>query len=718
MLRRLLESANMPARRPELGARFESSLPGVHVIGDLAGAPLLKLAMEQGRSLAEYLASIRKTGPGYDVVIAGAGAAGLNCALALQERELRVLVLEKARIANTIYEFPEAKMVYDEPVGQTAMGPLWLGESRREELLANWHAAAKHIEIHEKEPIIALERTNEGWLVRSGSGAVYKTRRVVIATGQSGTPRKLGVPGEDAGNVHHRLYNPSQFAEERIVVVGGGNSAVEAALVLAARNDVTLVHRGQDFHRLFKANREKLDAIKTMTNAVVESIGPDVVLRGGERLPFDRVFVLIGSESPAAFLQQLGLRMENDWSANPWLPAGLAAMGVIGIALAMYWLTLAAAAGLLVTGWRGNRWSWLALSLSISYTVYAVKGGDNNEFWPFKGWGHAMLSFGGRPWSFWYTVLFTALMTVFGIQAAKRWGWDRGDRFQMWRYASLIGFQWIFFFLIPEFLFRIAVQNQWLGEALARDSNFTNNLWRSYGLVYAWPLFFYTFFGNPHKVWIYWGLLLSFGIIPLLVIFHGKRYCSWVCGCGGLAETFGDRWRHLAPKGDAAVRWERMNSVILGAAVIVTLLVLGKDTYTVLTKPAAQGLEIYHLIADVWLAGILPVGLYPFLGGKMWCRYWCPLAKMMELFSAWYTRIRWSRFSIQANEKCIACGECTRNCQVGIDVMKYAMLQREIDNVNSSCIGCGICITVCPMDVLHFGEGKRKQNASSLVQIV
>jgi len=430
------------------------------------------------------------------------------------------------------------------------------------------------------------------------------------------------------------------------------------------------------------------------------------------------VFVLIGSETPTEVLESLGLRLENDWSGNGWAAAGLAGGAVAGLATGWWAVFWAALAGLAWAGWRGNRWAWLAVSMGISYTVYGVKGGDGNEFWPFRGWGHALLSFGGRGWSFWYTVLYTGLMTVFGLQAAKRWGWDYRDRFQLWRYASLIGFQWVFFFLIPEFLFRWAVEHQWLGEALARDPNFTNNLWRSYGLVYAWPLFFYTFFGNPHEVWICWGMVLSFGIIPALVLFHGKRYCSWICGCGGLAETLGDRWRHLAPKGEAALRWERMNAWVLGAAVVVTLLVVARDLWGVFGKAAPGALEYYHLVADVWLVGILPVGLYPFLGGKVWCRYWCPLAKMMELFSGWYTRRRWSRFAIRANDKCIACGECTRNCQVGIDVMRFALLQREIDNANSSCIGCGICVTVCPMGVLKFTEEKGKQNADKLVQIM
>jgi polyferredoxin len=104
--------------------------------------------------------------------------------------------------------------------------------------------------------------------------------------------------------------------------------------------------------------------------------------------------------------------------------------------------------------------------------------------------------------------------------------------------------------------------------------------------------------------------------------------------------------------------------------------------------------------------GILPVTLYPFLGGKIWCRYWCPLAKMMDLFSHAFTKLGISRYRIEANDKCIACTECSRNCLVGIDVMGFALKQESITNANSSCIGCGVCVTVCPMDVLSFGRGK------------
>ena len=223
------------------------------------------------------------------------------------------------------------------------------------------------------------------------------------------------------------------------------------------------------------------------------------------------------------------------------------------------WLGGVVAAGafaaLLTTAVRGSRWSWLGVGFLGFYSLYGIKMGAGQEFWPYTGWAYELFKFGDRPVQFWYTVLYTVVMTFFGIQALKRWGLDRRDKFQIWRFSSLITFQWVFFFLMPEFLFQWAIKYQWVGERLAADPQFAEQAWRTYGIVYAWPLFFYTFFYSPHQIWIIWGVVLAFGVIPVFVVWHGKRYCSWICGCGGLAETLGDRWRHLAPKGKASLRW-------------------------------------------------------------------------------------------------------------------------------------------------------------------
>jgi len=677
------------SQRPVIDDRFESSVRGIYVIGDLAGAPVVKIAMEQGYAVARTIAArVRNTqkAEGYDVIVAGAGAAGLNAALEAQGLGLRVLVLEKGQIANTINDFPEGKWIYAEPESAPAKGKLWFDAASKEDLITRWRESVREnrLEIKTGEGLEAIEKNKDGgFWVRTAHG-IYQTQTIVIATGQHGTPRKLGVPGEERKTVFHAFYSAKMHQNDAILVVGGGNNALETALLLAKNSSVTLSYRGDRFDRPFRDNRQKLDEaeaagkLQVLRNSTVTQFGAStctLTTKDGPReIPYDQAFVLIGTEAPTGFLRSLGLKLENDWNVS--------------------------------------RFAWLALSFSIAYTIYGVKQGAGHEYWPYRGWGYDAFSFFHRPWSFWYTVLYTLVVTVFGIQAMKRWGIDRKDKFQIWRYVSLIGFQWTFFFLIPEFLVQWTAHTRWVGAALAHDPG---NAWRAYGLIYAWPLFFYTFFSAPSQVWVVWGVLLSFVIMPILVMFHGKRYCSWICGCGGLAETLGDRWRHLAPKGNTSIAWERMNAVVLAGAVAVTLLVLGKDAVAAFRMPAAGGLQIYHLIADTWLVGILPVALYPFFGGKVWCRYWCPLAKMMELFSAVFARFHLSRFAISSNDKCIACGECSRNCQVGIDVMKYALRQEILDNSNSSCIGCGICVTVCPMDVLSFG--REPVQVSRFVQI-
>ncbi len=727
MLRQLaaiFDSPNAFSRRPVVDERFESNVRGLFVVGDLAGAPVVKLAMEQGHRVAEHIASLpdarASEREALDVVVIGAGAAGLNAALTLQERGLRVLVIEKSKIASTIEDFPEGKWIYAEPESRPAVGKLWLGGASKEDLLERWHAAVRDnlLDVRVGDEVTGIAHRIGHFDIKTANGA-FRARRVILATGQRGNPRWLGAPGEDRPAIYHRLYNPGHYRDENVVVVGGGNSAVEAALALStAGAHVTLIHRGALFERLFKANRKALvDAesagrLKVMRSAKVTAFGDNECIAGTTLVPYRHAFVLIGAEAPVDFLRSLGLQLENDWTGNPWVAAALT-FGVLA-GIAWFWpIALAALAGLLWTAIQGrSRFALLGISFLAAYSIYGIKNGPGAEFWPYGGWGYTATSFFNRGPGFWYTVAYTLVMSVFGVRAMKRWGFDRGDRFQIWRYVSLLGFQWIFFFVVPEFLFQYAVQYEWVG-ALAKDPQFAGAAWRSYGLIYAWPLFFYTFFDAPHQIWIVWGALLSFGILPLLALFHGKRYCSWICGCGGLAETLGDRWRHLSPKGNEAIKWEWMNLVVLIAASLITLAATFADVWTMLREGSGLARHWYKLVVDVWLVGIIPVTLYPFLGGKIWCRYWCPLAKLMQFYSAAFTRFKASRFAIRSNDKCIACGECTRYCQVGIDVMNYALTQRVLDNLNSSCIGCGICVTACPMGVLSFSD----QPAPNLVQI-
>ncbi len=736
-VRAIFASVDGPTRRPALDDKRRSNVPGLYVIGDLAGAPVIKLAMAQGVEVIETIAKERGPRPTdpdvLDVLVVGAGAAGLNAALAAKEKGLRVRVLEKGKIANTIEDFPEGKWVYAEPDQTPPKGKLWLDGAAKEDLVARWHAivAENALDVRVEEPLTALARDKSGLFTATTPNGTHRAWRVVLSTGQRGTPRKLGVPGEGRERVYHRLYSPRKYAREKILVVGGGNSAVEAALTLSEANEVTLSYRGDRFARLFKDNERKLaeavaaGRVRTLLGSNVKEFGAAsarLSLAAGAgreeilEVPYDHAFVLIGAEAPVAFLRSLGIRLENEWTGSLARAALLALATLVGLwilggksPLAAFLPSAAGAAvaalslaSLVATAWRGDRFARLALMFLAAYSVYGIKFGKGEEFWPYRGWGYAALSLAQRPWAFWYNILYAIAMTVFGLQALKRWGLDRRDTFQTWRYISLISVQWVIAVIVPEILFQWAIRYRWVGESLATNPQFAEQMWRAYGIVYAWPLFFYTFFYDPHVIWIVWGIVLTFLILPVVAIFHGKRYCSWVCGCGGLAETLGDRWRHLAPKGKTSVRWERMQTAVLVAAFVVTGAMLAKDVVGGLSGVAPKGVRVYRLLVDVWLVGILPISLYPFLGGKIWCRYWCPLAKLMHLQSAFWTRLRLSRFAIRSNDKCIACNECSRNCQVGIDVMSFALKEEPIENVNSSCIGCGICVTVCPMDVLTF----------------
>ncbi len=742
----LFASADGPNRRPQLSANLESNIPGLFVVGDLAGAPVIKLAMEQGYNVIEHIAHLKSPkvnggGDVLDVLVVGAGAAGLNAALGARDKSMSCLLVEKAKMANTIENFPEGKWVYAEPDKSPSKGKLWLDGAQKEDLIKRWNQIVEEnqLDVRVEEPLTALIKKN-GLFEATTSKQTYRAKWIVLATGQRGNPRKLNVAGEEQEHVYHRLYSPRQYKDEDLLVVGGGNSAIEAALTLCEQNRVVLSYRGTEFSSLFKDNRQALDdavaagKICVLFNSNVKYFEAEqAVLSVGDAskeqtMPMQHAFVLVGSEVPVHFLKSLGIKLENEWGGSLLRSLMLSAAAMVGLwffggqtgypsfdqevaswAGAAFTFTVIAA--LIQFGRQGDRWAWLGISFLAWYTIYGVKVGTGAEFWPFKNWGYAAFSFLDRPWSFWYTVIYTVLMTAFGVQALKRWGLDRKDRFQIWRFVSLLGFQWLFFFVIPEFLFQWAVKYQWVGE-LANDPVFADQSWRSYGIVYAWPLFFYTFFYNPHHIWVVWGLLLTFVLIPLFVLFNGKRYCSWICGCGGLAETFGDRWRHLAPKGETAVRWEKMNMAVLLFATLVTVVMLVRDIWGLFGGTADLSIAIYRISVDVWLIGILPVTLYPFLGGKIWCRYWCPLAKLMDIMSNIYVRFGISRYHIQPNDKCISCYECSRNCLVGIDVMSYAMKQETLNNSNSSCIGCGICVTVCPMDVLAF-EPKPKQSFPS-----
>ena len=195
----------------------------------------------------------------------------------------------------------------------------------------------------------------------------------------------------------------------------------------------------------------------------------------------------------------------------------------------------------------------------------------------------------------------------------------------------------------------------------------------------------------------YVALGLTFVALPVFVHFFGSRFCSWICGCGAIAETLGDDVRHLAPRGPKSIRFENIAArSVLVLASVVTILTMFLGNWAL----ASEGMAFYGVWVDTMLAGAMGLGLYWFFGNRVWCRFFCPLRMYMNLIGSFMSRFK----IVPSKDKCIACGQCSRHCQMGIPVMDFAKRAETLDLSNSSCIGCGICVDVCPVDVLHWTE--------------
>lgn len=296
----------------------------------------------------------------------------------------------------------------------------------------------------------------------------------------------------------------------------------------------------------------------------------------------------------------------------------------------------------------------------------------------------------GKEASQWflYGFLYTVVMLVMGVRMVAKY---QRNRYQLIRTGSVLFFQTAFAFLIPEILVRL---NQPYFDF--------KNMWPlDYDFFFEWNLSTLLQSGNLGVFMLVWGIVLFVVGVPVLTYFFGKRwYCSWVCGCGGLAETLGDPWRQLSDKSLRAWRVERylVHSVLV-FSIVMTALVL----YTYFTgKSEVFGLNSYSVrswygfLIGATFAGVVGTGFYPLMGNRVWCRFGCPLAAYLGIVQ----RLK-SRFRITTNGgQCISCGNCSTYCEMGIDVRWYA--QRGQDIVRASCVGCGVCSAVCPRGVLRL----------------
>ncbi len=313
---------------PHISADFETNVPGVFIAGELGGMGLIRKTAEQGR---QAMAAIRKRSGKHaaalDVVIVGAGPAGISAGLSAIHHGLRYRIIEQEdSLGGSVYHYPRNKLAMTAPVKLDLIGTVRLGaEVQKERLLEFWNeiVGKTKLTMNFNERFEGLETHADGtYQVRTSRGS-YHTNSVLLALGRRGTPRKLGVPGEELPKVVYRLVDAEQYVGRAVLVVGGGDSALEAALAIAAQpgTDVALSYRGEAFGRVKEKNRLALDeqvrtgrVRKLLKSRVLRIDAEQVVLEldGGvsEALKNDQVVVCAGGELPTPLLRSIGIRFE------------------------------------------------------------------------------------------------------------------------------------------------------------------------------------------------------------------------------------------------------------------------------------------------------------------------------------------------------------------------------------------------------------------------
>ena len=318
---------------PLVSPEFESTVPGIFIAGELGGMGLIKNAIEQGRqaidAVAKHAQSVPQREGLLDAVIVGCGPAGIAASLGAMERKLSFATLDQSSLGGTVAHFPRGKVVMTAPATLPLIGEVRFGEVSKEELLKFWEdvLARSGLKPRFEEQVTAIVRSDDHFEIAS-SGGTYRAKSVLLAIGRRGTPRQLGVPGEELNKVVYRLIDPQDFAGRKVLVVGGGDSALEAAGRLAEMpgTEVTLSYRGSAYSRARAKNRQRVQkyaengSLREMLESQVLRIDSDFVTLscGGETetIQNDIVIICAGGLLPTAFLQQIGIQIETKFGTK------------------------------------------------------------------------------------------------------------------------------------------------------------------------------------------------------------------------------------------------------------------------------------------------------------------------------------------------------------------------------------------------------------------